>query len=247
MSVFALVGTRHAERSGDGAPRSSVLLLSSSSRSRWERASSVTHPRRRRTTAAAASRHREAPLRQRQGARGRCRSRFAAFTSPVHWPRCPESSASTSAYKSYGLNTIELDVKDESGEIGFTPCGRASRARGRRHTAVLQPEGARRPRAPERHLHDRTGRLLPGSRRLRARRPGSRGPAARRERLDDLGGPRLGQPVRPSRLGLLRLDRRGGREGRVRPDHVRLRAIPVGRRRRRARSIRAGRASRRGA
>ena len=25
------------------------------------------------------------------------------------------------AYKSYGLNTIELDVKDESGEIGFTP------------------------------------------------------------------------------------------------------------------------------
>ena len=36
-------------------------------------------------------------------------------------PRCPGSSGSTSGYKRYGLNTIELDVKDEGGEIGFAP------------------------------------------------------------------------------------------------------------------------------
>ena len=31
-------------------------------------------------------------------------------------------------YKRYGLNTIELDVKDEGGEIGFSPAERAARA-----------------------------------------------------------------------------------------------------------------------
>ena len=36
-----------------------------------------------------------------------------------------------------GLNTIELDVKDESGEIGFVAVGRAARARRRRRAAVL--------------------------------------------------------------------------------------------------------------
>ena len=35
-------------------------------------------------------------------------------------------------YKRYGLNTIELDVKDEGGEIGFAPAERAARAHGRR-------------------------------------------------------------------------------------------------------------------
>ena len=36
-----------------------------------------------------------------------------------------------------GLNTIELDVKDENGEVGFILRG-AARARGRRRQAVLQ-------------------------------------------------------------------------------------------------------------
>ncbi len=51
-------------------------------------------------------------------------------------------------YKRYGLNTIELDVKDESGEIGFTPADVPLARSSRCHAAVLQPESARRAGAP---------------------------------------------------------------------------------------------------
>ena len=61
---------------------------------------------------------------------------------------------------------------------------RPARAHGRRDASVLQPEGARRPRAPERHLHDRPRRLLPGSE-ARAGPARPRDPAPRRQRLDD--------------------------------------------------------------
>ena len=112
--------------------------------------------------------------------------------------------------------------------------GRPAGAHGRSDASVLQPEGPRRAGPPERHLHDRPRRLLPGSE-ARAGTAGSRDPAPRRQRLDDERRHRLGQPVRPPRLGLLRLGRRGGRQGRLRPDHVRLRPVPVRRRRRRRR------------
>ena len=137
-------------------------------------------------------------------------------------------------YKSYGLNTIELDVKDESGEIGFTPAD----------VPLARTVGATRPYYNPKALvglAHRNGIYMIGrvvcfqDPMLASAQAGSRDPAAGRERLDDSGRPRLGQPVRPSRLGLLRLGRRGGSEGRVRPDHVRLRAIPVRRRRRRRR------------
>ena len=53
----------------------------------------------------------------------RCRSRCAACTSPARWRRCPGSSRSTRRSRKSGLNTIQLDVKDEGGEIGFRPAG----------------------------------------------------------------------------------------------------------------------------
>ncbi len=43
------------------------------------------------------------------------------FTSPVCLLRSRGSFAEYVGYKRYGLNTIELDVKDEGGEIGFVP------------------------------------------------------------------------------------------------------------------------------
>jgi hypothetical protein len=71
------------------------------------------------------------------------------------------------ALKRAGLNTIELDVKDENGEVGFVrgapPLARA--------TGAAKPTTTRAPRhggARGRSLPDRAGRHLPGSARLRA-------------------------------------------------------------------------------
>ena len=134
-------------------------------------------------------------------------------------------------YKRYGLNTIELDVKDEGGEIGFVPAG----------VPLARTVGATRPFYDPKALvalAHKNGIYVIGrvvcfqDPKLAQGAAGPRHPAARRQRLDDGRRPRLGQPVRPPRLGLLRLGRRGGREGRLRPDHVRLRPLPLRRRRR---------------
>ena len=231
MSGFALVGTRRAERSGDGAPRSWLSSSSSSSPSPWAPGSSVMTP-------ADGARNASA------GDADACCLRSAAGSPrplPVEIRGIHVTGALASlpgkfreyiGYKSYGLNTIELDVKDESGEIGFTPAD----------VPLARTVGATRPYYNPKALvglAHRNGVYMIGrvvcfqDPDARERQTRSRDPAGGRERLDDHGRSRLGQPLRPSRLGLLRLGRRGCSEGGVRPDHVRLRELPVGWRRRR--------------
>ena len=118
-----------------------------------------------RPTADAASRRTPRPR-----ARGRCPLEIRGVHVTGALASLPGKFREYVGYKRYGLNTIELDVKDEGGEIGFRPGRRPACAHGRRDASVLQPEGARRPRAPERDLHDRPRRLLPGSE-ARAGRP----------------------------------------------------------------------------
>ncbi len=129
-------------------------------------------------------------------------------------------------YKRYGLNTIELDVKDEGGEIGFQPA----------NVPLARTVGATRPFYNPKALvalAHRNGVYMIGrvvcfqDPKLAQGAAGSRDPAAGRQRLDDQRRSRLGQPVRPPGLGLLRLCRRGGSSCRLRPDHVRLRPLPV--------------------
>ena len=133
-----------------------------------------------------------------------------------------------------GLNTIELDVKDENGEIGFVPSA----------VPLAKKVGAAkpyyRPRQVARLMHARgiylIGRVVmfedpllsAGAPELAIRtKDGSRWLNARRPRLDE--------PVRPARLGLQRRDRGGRRPRRLRRDPVRLRPLPVRRRHRRHR------------
>ena len=54
------------------------------------------------------------------------------------------------ALKKDGLNTIELDLKDESGNVALREGRAGDRAKRRRRARVLQPDSGRRagPRAP---------------------------------------------------------------------------------------------------
>ena len=146
-------------------------------------------------------------------------------------------------YKRYGLNTIELDVKDEGGEIGFSPA----------NVPLARTVGATRrfydPKALVGLAH-RNGIYMIGrvvcfqDPKLAQGRP-------------DLAVQRPDGSVWTTNAGLGWVnpyDRRvwdycvvggrGGGPGGLRPDHVRLRPLPVRRGRRRARSTRARRASR---
>ena len=68
------------------------------------------------------------------------------------------------ALKAYGLNTIEVDVKDENGQIGFvSPRAARARARDRRRAALLRRRDGRRQGALGRHVPDRPDRRLRGS------------------------------------------------------------------------------------
>ena len=60
---------------------------------------------------------------RRRRAPGRCRSRSAASTSPAALASLPGKLDEYVGYTRDGLTTIELDVKDEKGEIGFVPAG----------------------------------------------------------------------------------------------------------------------------
>ena len=146
----------------------------------------------------------------------------------------PGKLAEYAALKRYGLNTIELDVKDEGGEISFAPSG----------VPLARKTGAVRsyysPRQVADMLH-RKGLYLIG------RIVVFQDPYLARARPDlavhrpdgsiwtTCCRARLGEPLRPAGLGLQHLDRRGGGEGRLRRDHARLHALPVRRRRRRHR------------
>ena len=62
----------------------------------------------------------------------------------------------------HGLNTIELDIKDEGGEIAFTPAGVPLARKTGAVARLLQARAGRAARAPERRLPDRPRRRLPG-------------------------------------------------------------------------------------
>ena len=134
------------------------------------------------------------------------------------------------ALRDEGLNAIQLDVKDENGEIGFVPsavplAGKIGAAR-----------PYYRPREVARMMHKKgiylIGRVVVFEDPVlseNAPAPGDQAP--RRVALAQPRGARLVEPPRQARLGLQRVDRRGGRTRRVRRDPVRLRALPLRRRR----------------
>jgi hypothetical protein len=107
-------------------------------------------------------------------------------------------------YKRYGLNTIELDVKDEGGRSD-------SRLRTCRWRARSARTGSSTTRRRSWRSH-RNGIYMIGrvvcfqDRRSRASDLTGH-PTPGRERLDDLRRARLGQPLRPPGLGLLRVRR----------------------------------------
>src|SRR5215210_8045856 len=118
-----------------------------------------------------------------------------------------------------GLNTIELDVKDENGEVGFAP----------RSVPLASKVGAARryynAEKVAREVHA-SGDYLIG------RIVTFEDPVLSEERPDlaDERRPRLGEPVRPSRVALQRRSRGRRREGRLRRDPVRLRPLSERRR-----------------
>ena len=83
------------------------------------------------------------------------------------------------ALTKYGLNTIELDVKDEGGEIAFAPTGLPLARKVGAVRELLRPAEGRARDAPQGHLPDRPGGRVPGPV-PRACAPGPRDPAPRR-------------------------------------------------------------------
>ena len=142
------------------------------------------------------------------------------------------------ALKKHGLNTIELDVKDEGGEIGFAPAG----------VPLARKAGAVRsyyaPRKVAAMMH-RKGIYLIGrvvvfqDPYLAGARPDLAIQPPRRLDLDDERGARLGEPVRPACLGLRVSVAEAAAQRRVRRDHARLHPLPLRRRHRRRRVPRA--------
>ena len=142
--------------------------------------------------------------------------------------RVPRARAAT------GLTALELDVKDENGEIGFiTPSVPLARL-DRRCARLLRRARRRAARARARRLPRRADRRLRGPGALPcAARP--RDPAHGRLGLARRRRARLDEPVRPARLEVQRRRRRRRRPSGLRRDHVRLRPLPVRRRRGRRR------------
>ena len=129
------------------------------------------------------------------------------------------------ALRAYGLNTIELDVKDENGSVGFDSPAlpRLARDVGSASTSYdARPSHAPRMRRTSTH---RSRRHLRRSD-TRGSAPRARAPVARRLRLARPGRARLAQRVRQASLGLRREHRGGRGEGRLRRDPVRLRPLP---------------------
>ena len=125
-----------------------------------------------------------------------------------------------------GLTAIELDVKDENGQIGFTASS----------LKLAQKVGATRdfydPRAAAKLVHDRglylIGRIVTFEDPVLSHgRTDLGGPPKRRLGLGGFGRARLDESVRPPRVGVQRGRRDRSGEGGVRRDHVRLRAVPV--------------------
>ena len=131
-----------------------------------------------------------------------------------------------------GLNTIELDVKDENGQIGFVDARRAIAAqRSAPRAPYYDPRAvARRRTRPAIYL---IGRVVTFEDPIARRRSD---PALAVHRATARSGTRtagLGwlNPYDRARLALRRRRRRRGGEGRLRRDPVRLRPLPERRRR----------------
>ena len=128
-----------------------------------------------------------------------------------------------------GLNTVELDVKDENGKVGFVPSAvPLARRTGAAGPYYKAKRAARLAHAKGIYLIGRVvtfeDPVLVGA----AARAGD--PHERRLALAHERRPRLDEPVRPARLEVQRRPRRGRGEGRLRRDPVRLRALPERRR-----------------
>ena len=131
--------------------------------------------------------------------------------------------------RSQGLNTLEVDVKDERpGRVLQPVC--PARAPHRCRPVVLQPVRAGEQGAREARLSHRADRRVPGSHplgaaaRLRDQEPGRIG-LAQRDRA------RLDEHVRHPGLEVRGRSRARGRQGGLRRDPVRLRPLPHRRRR----------------
>ena len=125
-----------------------------------------------------------------------------------------------------GLTALELDVKDENGEIGFAPgVGSPGEVLGR-GARLLRPARGRASGACARDLSHRAHRHVRGSRALTCE-AGSRDPTVRRLGLEGRGWLRVDEPVRQARLEVQRRRRGRGGPGGIRRDHVRLRPLPV--------------------
>ena len=124
-------------------------------------------------------------------------------------------------------------MKDENGEIGFVPrVGPARASRSARRATTTTPRDVAR-RAHERgDLPDRARSSSFEDPVLSRARPGPRDPPDGRLGLARRGRARLDEPVRQARVEVQRRRRGRGRAGGLRRDHVRLRALPVRRRRR---------------
>jgi hypothetical protein len=109
--------------------------------------------------------------------------------------------------KSKGLTTIELDVKDENGEIGWPVAVPLARKVGAAKPYYDAQRAAAKIHAAGLYL---VGRIVTFE-----------DPVLAHQRR-----PRLDEPVRPARLALQRRPRRGGGEGGLRRDPVRLRPLP---------------------
>ena len=129
-----------------------------------------------------------------------------------------------------GLNTVELDVKDEDGQRRVRPLGRPARPphrRGRRRTT--RPSG-RRSLAHAKGIY-LIGRVVTFEDPvLSEKRPDLAIRTSDGSLWRTNARPRLDEPVRPAGLEVQRRPRRGGGEGRLRRDPVRLRALPERRR-----------------
>ena len=190
-----------------------------------------------------AGRRAPAPGRRRLARTGEAPGRRAAAAAAGGDPRRarhgrarldPRQARGVRGADEVGLNTIELDVKDEGGEIGFNPSGVALARKAGAVPRLLRPAQGRARDAPQGHLPHRACRRVPGSRTS----PRARPDMAIRRPDGSIWATSAGlewvEPVRPARVGLRRLRRRRCGAGRLRRDHVRLRPLPDRRRRRAA-------------
>ena len=166
-------------------------------------------------------------------------------TLPIELPRCPRDDDARVApgkldeyldLERDGLTAVELDVKDENGEIGFVPSSvPLAVSSGAARDYYSARDVARRARERGVYL---IGRIVTFEDPVLSRaRPDLAIRSVRRLCVARCGRSRLDESLRPASVEVQRRHRDRGGASRVRRDHVRLRALPF-RRRRRERALR---------